>query len=336
MPPVLLAAAAVIAAALCALALMMVARGRRVPPPDGLPLSQRVAFVQGAASLPVDAALGIERYFGALSDADLGARGCPSTARCLAAYRASIVPVPRHERAWIVGLVALVEERVRVAFPRLFAVLPRAWCFAKLAAAACPEGAFPHTHGGVVFLPDRGFLEGPGKETSRGTWRNKSRDLELQHLRVLLHEQLHVLQRAQPALVQRIYADVWGARRHLPISQAASQAGVLRRSNPDLDGWAYRYPGSPEPFFCVQAYSSPRPTSLSDSTALRFAVHGGSEGRACAYEHPNEAMAYLVANAVFPSPDADRDADLERYLRGADLERYLRGADLELEVGFRV
>jgi hypothetical protein len=136
------------------------------------------------------------------------------------------------------------------------------WVFAKIEGTAYEDG-LPHTRApNVIFL-------------ASGTLRSKNASLK----RTLLHEKIHVYQRAYPektaALVRDAgYVNTGKRRNTVPLA----------RANPDLDEWIYEDEAA-KPMISV--YQNDGPASVSD-------VHGAPQ-----HEHPYEAMAWDVASRMW-------------------------------------
>jgi hypothetical protein len=198
-------------------------------------------------------------YFEGFSAADCRARRCAAPADCRAAFLRSVEPLTGAERALLGRLVG----RASASDPRLAGGATPGWAIVKFLGSG-GEGPYPHTRGHIVFLPRSFFGSAPD-----------------QQLRTLVHERVHVLQRASipgftPKGVRVRLADV-GVQGHV-------------RSNPDLDGYVYEHaPGRA----CVQLFDSGTPASLAESRPVEISLRDGlPTGSPCEYEHPNERMAY--------------------------------------------
>jgi hypothetical protein len=91
-----------------------------------------------------------------------------------------------------------VDRAVGKDYPR-YAALP--WNFLKIGGDL--DGEFPHTRGKYIILPDhvcRGLVD-----RARVARKQPQSTIEL-----LLHEQMHVLQRAEPELFDSLYTGQWG------------------------------------------------------------------------------------------------------------------------------
>ena len=152
-------------------------------------------------------------YFDQLQPIEMAAKtGSPLTAgdlagqraECRARYRAGVRQFSDAEKNALVQLVGRIHPALRDDYPRM-AALP--WSFLKVSDQI--EGGLPHTRGTHIVLSqsacdrslNRSFL-GPG---STGA------------IDLLVHEQTHVLQRAQPELFDSLYVKQWGFRRATSI-----------------------------------------------------------------------------------------------------------------------
>jgi hypothetical protein len=130
------------------------------------------------------------------------------------------------------------------------------WVFAK---AEYEEG-LPHTRENIIFL-------------SNDTLKHSDRRLKS----ILLHEKVHVYQRANRGEVARVIADAGYAR----VSQ---RSGVKRaRGNPDVDDYIYQ---GPDGKLHVCEYTSDTPTSIRDVLCTPMK------------EHPYETMAYDISELI--------------------------------------
>ncbi len=119
---------------------------------------------------------------------------------CRARYQAGVVAFTAQEQAALVAYLGDLYPKLAEAYPG-FAATP--WRFIKLADAI--EGGLPHTRGDNIVLP-AGLCRAlamlrtlpPGHPAHREIWN------------LLLHEQMHVYQRAHPALFEALYTKAWG------------------------------------------------------------------------------------------------------------------------------
>ena len=215
-------------------------------------------------------------YFESFSKADASARHCRDSRTCKEAFLNSLVPLSSLEKKKLLRMVSAASEAmIRSDSPELRRIsVPRPWRIAKFDGQGRGEGPYPHTRGPIIFLP-QGFFSGTDESACVET---------------LVHEAIHVWQRAQPP-------REGGVR----IEDAIRDPDILarRRSNPDLDDRLYG--SGSAACVCMQVFDRIDPTSLSQSTAAEVAYGGKLTGRTCAYEHPNEAEAYQLAARVAKS-----------------------------------
>jgi len=123
------------------------------------------------------------------------------------------------------------------------------------------ENGLPHTRTNIIFL-----------STIIDTNNSKL-------VNTLIHEKIHVYQRAYPAEISN-YLESKGYTRF------KSSIGIPRnRSNPDLDNWIYYNPVNGKPM--IAYYSSDKPSDISD-----IVLSDPS------FEHPYELMAYTIAEKL--------------------------------------
>lgn len=225
-------------------------------------------------------------YFETLTAADMCAMdvddpGAPTHGRvdAHALYLRSVVDDPRCLERIRARIRACVREASEAAEPLLPGV---PWRIAVLM-----DGGFgaqyPHTLGDVVCMPQALLQSAPRHDL----------------VRTLVHERVHVFQRAFPEATRRLLVDRWGLRR---IERAAGRV-PLARSNPDLDGWVWsEHPSRPD-VGVAQVYASACPSHLGDSCARLLT---GAPG-APQYEHPYERMAYELAEVLHAGRASEHD-----------------------------
>ncbi len=138
-------------------------------------------------------------------------------------YRKSVGNFKRHEQRRLRKAVARLEPVLREHYPL---VGESTWSFLNVEGAV--EGSLPHTRGPHIVL-------------SAPIPHSRS---EL--ARLLLHEQLHVVQRRHPDLFRTLYTDVWGfAPMDPPVADAWLRQHELH--NPDgTDYWVFPLGASDE------------------------------------------------------------------------------------------
>lgn len=146
------------------------------------------------------------------------------------------------------------------------------------------EGGWPHTHGDIICLP-----------------LHVAKDHDHDKLvSVLIHERVHVLQRARAVECRAFYESAWNLAA-IPTASFGREILDRRRSNPDLDGFVYGPAGSGRAslslFDSVESAArgglgaaTVRSLSLNDTTDERIVV----DERDKHDEHPSERMAYEV------------------------------------------
>jgi hypothetical protein len=210
-------------------------------------------------------------FIASLSAADLSARGYADHASYRAAMRASLLS--RMDPDDFNKLdVAVQHAGASLAKYRRIGALP--WSIAVVGHRThAVEGGWPHTHGGLVVLPLRVL-----------------RDMSVVSLvETLVHEKVHVYQRAYPAETHVLLMERWG------LQCMGRRRGDELRSNPDINGFVYGVGAC----VCAQVYASSQPRALWQSRIRCTAEKPpGIAAEVLGYEHPFEAMAYMVASIV--------------------------------------
>ena len=221
-------------------------------------------------------------YVAGMTRADLAARGAQSTAEYLArsgelahefteAERRATVRAILSVQAWLTAAPRAGRALSGVNFAKL-AKLP--WRVASTApagggAAGAYEANLPHTRSDVVLIAPALIPSGDDIVSQK------------RFAATLLHEKIHVYQRAYPQDI----AAALDAEGYVRKSLRASVA--LARANPDLDDWVYLDPeaGPTKGKPMVALYASENPSGITDVT----------QANAAAFEHPYERMAYRIA-----------------------------------------
>ncbi|MBA3710064.1 MAG: hypothetical protein H0W83_14740 [Planctomycetes bacterium] len=178
----------------------------------------------------------IEPYFSLLQPQEMacktgsvvpGADLAAQRDECRKRYREAARAFSAEEQKAITGVVASVFPYLAETYPR-FAAVP--WRFVKLDPAI--EGGLPHTRGGCIVLSDDVLPMMVGRGGQK---------LNPQAARLLVHEQMHVLQRTDPQPFATLFTQTWGFVRLAkpPIATPALLSHQL--VNPDgVDcGWAF-------------------------------------------------------------------------------------------------
>jgi hypothetical protein len=119
-------------------------------------------------------------------------------AECRRRYQAAVREFTQEEQTAIRNVVALIDPAVRKGYPQ-FADTP--WNFLKVSGNL--EAGFPHTRGKYII-----FSENICRMLSRP--RSNRQQVPLDKMELLLHEQMHVFQRAHADLFDSLYTGQWG------------------------------------------------------------------------------------------------------------------------------
>lgn len=249
----------------------------RAPPPSLVTAQEFRAALRSSSS---------SAYFDNMGMADLQSRSCADSwevrARIAEAQMEALDP--QRDRLYDLARRAdrlCLDPRGHMASPILEALPQLGWRFVILRDDV--EGGMPHTLGdthhvddpptSVVCLPESFF----------------SRD-DAECMRILIHEKIHVCQRARPDLCDAVLAEA-GYRRHCLRRELPPDVLRLARSNPDLDSYIYSRPllrRSPTLFLL-----SENPGSLSDGRRVALGTDPAD-----AYEHPFEWMAHTLSESL--------------------------------------
>ncbi len=219
-------------------------------------------------------------YVANMTSADLVARGARSSAEYrerigelahdfTEAERHSIARAILSVQSWLTGAERAKRTLSGVNFAKLAKMPWRVAATAPGANGAAYEANLPHTRADVVFVAPSLIPSGADVVSQK------------RFAATLLHEKIHVYQRAHPQDI----AAALDAEGYVRDSRRARTP--LVRANPDLDEWIYRDPeagpnkGKP----MVALYASDTPAGISDVT----------QPNAAAFEHPYERMAYRIA-----------------------------------------
>lgn len=174
----------------------------------------------------------LEPYFATMQAMEMSAKtGEPITGDTLAQQQAEC------KRRYVAGVMAFTPQEVKAIeavlgqlhpvlqkhYPRL-AALP--WKFIKLSNKI--EGGLPHTRDAYIVLPESAcemMVAG-----AQGIDENPMRAIPLMDL--LLHEQIHVFQRANPGVMDDLYINLWGFKKIADI-QGSPWLTKHHLSNPD-------------------------------------------------------------------------------------------------------
>lgn len=242
-------------------------------------------------------------YFQNMGESDLNARQAGNTREYRARYVKSLIPHPSPDK---IRLLFDLAKRADVLclghIDAVLAALPSIpWKFAILQDGV--EGGMPHTHADVVCLPSS-FIDRLSANADADAL-----------LRTLIHEKIHVLQRARQDLSE---AAITAAGYKRVCERAEIHKWMLDRvrSNPDLDRFIYSRPGRCATVSLLADSDDPtHPMSLSETTLecgvptlsadreqpdSSYNDGSGTDGVPDRYEHPNEMMAYTLSELVVP------------------------------------
>ena len=146
---------------------------------------------------------------------------------------AAVLPFADEERAAIAGVIERMQPLLAARAP-LYARTP--WSFIKLDDRS--EGGMPHTRGPHIVLPKAAvaaYVKMHRDATAAGTLATTLRGRSL-----LIHEQTHVLERADPRRFETLFTDVFGFTRMTPAPATPWLAAHVctNPDGPDLV-WAF-------------------------------------------------------------------------------------------------
>lgn len=196
-----------------------------------------VVFLDGNAARAAIVNDARDPYFSRLYPLDMAAKtGAPLTgsidaqrAETRRRYQQAVRPFRREEqeaiRAYIEALQPLLRD-----YPR-FARQP--WRFVKVADHI--EGALPHTRDDVIVLSEE-----VGKSLFDMRQRLEPETALLRAGMLLVHEQLHVLQRLDPRRFERLHTETFGFRR--ATLTVPDELVTIQPANPDGMSCCWLYP----------------------------------------------------------------------------------------------
>ena len=191
-----------------------------------------IHFLEGEAARKALLDDSADGYFNRLTELEMAAktgsplRGETREARVEEArrrYRDGVREFTEREQEALQSYIARLDPILRERYPRL-AALP--WSFIKVAPSI--ESGFPHTRGAHIVLSEPVLAAlAAGHEGDAGEAAGRRMAWPL-----LLHEQLHVLQRKGPKLFEDLYTRVWKFR-HAPQIAGAEKIKSRNVVNPD-------------------------------------------------------------------------------------------------------
>ena len=209
-------------------------------------------------------------FFNNMSALDLQARHSFDSDAYMQKYLASIVEVNGPRRKVLASWIAKADAFL-APYARIFAM---PWKLVMLDESI--ESGFPHTQADLIFISES-FCDS-GEESKKIT--------------TLIHEKIHVYQRAYPLQTAILVCNVW----HYNLFDLKRKY-PLARNNPDLNGVVYSSSKNKERAIVQQYVGVPK--SLADSE-----VTCGSNY--CEYEHPFEHMAYYISRGLIKQSGLDK------------------------------
>ncbi len=150
----------------------------------------------------------LDSYFGQLQPMEMSAKtGSPidkqtlgeQRAQCRKRYQAQVRQFTDDEKQVLRGCIEKLYPVLKEKFPR-FAEMP--WSFLKVSNKI--EGGLGHTQGKHIVLCERVC----GRFASR--YKTAPERAVMSPTGLLIHEQMHVFQRANPAMFDSLYTKIWG------------------------------------------------------------------------------------------------------------------------------
>ena len=150
----------------------------------------------------------LDSYFGQLQPMEMSAKtGSPidgrtlgeQRAQCRKRYQAQVRQFADDEKEVLRGCIEKLRPVLREKFPR-FAETP--WSFLKVSNKI--EGGLPHTQGRHIVL-----AESTCRRYASG-YKTAPDSAILSPAGLLIHEQMHVFQRANPEMFAALYTEMWG------------------------------------------------------------------------------------------------------------------------------
>ncbi len=196
-----------------------------------------VEFLDGAAARAAIVNDARDPYFARLYPLDMAAKtGAPLSgtieeqrAETRRRYQQAVRPFRREEqeaiRAYIDALQPLLRDYPRIA--------RQPWRFVKVADHI--EGGLPHTRDDVIVLSEE-----VGKSLFDMRQRLEPETALLRAGMLLVHEQLHVLQRLDPRRFERLHAKTFGFRR--VVLKVPEELAAIQPANPDGMSCCWLYP----------------------------------------------------------------------------------------------
>jgi hypothetical protein len=149
-------------------------------------------------------------------------------------YFAAVVDCSPEDIKGLQGYISIIESAVKPLYPGLVA-LP--WMFIKVKNNI--EGGLPHTRGGAIVFSES-LLKSVSTSAKKQQWR-------LGYMNLLIHEQVHVIQRVKSKEFATLYEQQWGFQKVNSIKGAESWLAANQVINPDAIDvlWIWPVPDNP-------------------------------------------------------------------------------------------
>ena len=232
-------------------------------------------------------------YFDRLNSIDIKTRSLENT-DVINNYINNIEEISINERQLITNTIRKLLDNLIEKNKKNF--LYTTWNFAKFSNL---ENNFPHTHGNIIFISKLMLTN----------------ELYNQSIETLVHEKVHVFQRADPELFIDLYTNYWNFKKH-KINNI-NVVDKISRSNPDGvdNNWIFSYNGIN---VVLISLFNKNPNSISDTTnygiyldenlniitpikkkpILKIKEFTGFFGMLHNNYHPNEISADVIAKHV--------------------------------------
>lgn len=184
----------------------------------------------------------MSRYFSLLEARDISAKlghvisdssVMEQREQAIKEYRKAVLECTPAELQALQQYVAIIQRNATELYPALVA---RPWKFIKTEDSI--EGGLPHTRGDAIVLSSS-VLAKIRQSAEQQNW-------NINIIELLLHEQVHVVQRVKAEAFSTLYRKSWGFKRVESISGAEKWMKMHQVVNPDaLDlNWVWPVPGS--------------------------------------------------------------------------------------------
>lgn len=183
-----------------------------------------------------------EPYFSLLQPREMAAKtGVPVLAGTLqsqrantrATYMGAVLECTADDIKGLESYIAIIHSSLKPVYPGLL-TLP--WRFVKVTDDI--EGGLPHTRANVIVFSES-LLKSIGQTAQKQQW-------QLSLMNILVHEQVHVIQRVNRKAFADLYVQQWGFRKVVAIPGAEAWLANHQIVNPDgVDVlWVWPVPGT--------------------------------------------------------------------------------------------